>query len=157
MKFSLQATRHAKVSGIAFAVALLLWTADYWYTYVGPAAIAKADDGRFLIGGVFAFFITGPIIALIFLPAIFAGAISRRILDLPRWVELPTVLVCGWMFSSGLLIWFAKGFMPSSEVPTAAECLRLYGIYLALPLSIYWHLTRNWNQTGEQSTAPNRA
>ena len=89
-------------------LALLLWTIQYWHTYMGPSAIAKADDGRFLIGSVVVLVMTAIVLALIFLPAIFIGAVSIHLLSLSRWIELPMALICGSGFSVAISIWYAK-------------------------------------------------
>jgi len=135
-------------------LALLLWTIQYRHTYMGPSAIAKADDGRFFIGGVVMLLMTAVVLALIFIPAIMIGAVSRRLLNLSRWIELLTALICGSAFSVALSIWYAKA-MTTSPTPTVIDGLKGFGIYLALPLTIYWHFTRNWKQIGEQGVTLN--
>jgi hypothetical protein len=116
---------------------------------MGPSAIAKADDGRFLIGSGVVLMMTTVVLALIFLPAILFSAASRHLLSLSKWIELPIALICGSGFSVAISIWYAKA-MTTSPTPTVVEILRGFGVYLSLPLTLYWYFTRMWKQTGEQ-------
>jgi hypothetical protein len=154
MKMIHQSKRHIKAACVAFMLVLLLWTIHYWHTYMGPSAIAKADDGRFLIGSGVVLVITTVVLALIFLPAIVFGAVSRHLLSLSRWVELPMTLICGSGFSLAISIWYAKA-ITTSPTPTVVESLKGFGIYLALPLTFYWYFTRIWKQNGEQDAPSN--
>lgn len=153
MNLSFQVMRHLKAWGLTLGVALLIWTVQYWHTYIGPSAIAKADDGRFLIGSVISLVMTAIILAIIFLPAIAIGAVARKLLDLRKWTELFIALICGSVISCSMNAWFYKE-MTTHAVPDVGESLKGFGIYLAVPMCLYWLFTRNQKQRADKPPHP---
>ena len=150
MNLSLQVRQHLKAWGVAFVAAIFIWTVQYWHTYIGPAAIATAGEGRFLIGTAVSLVMTAAVLTVIFLPATIVAAVARRLLDLPRWTEIFFALAFGLVFSAFLTVWYARA-LTTHSAPTLIESVEGFGIYLAGPLCVYWLLTRYRKQQGEQA------
>ncbi len=131
-------------------VALALWTIIYVRTYMGHRAIAQADQGRYLIGGVMAV-VYGLVFGVgIFAPSSFIGSFfslcfacfgfARQRPLVALFAATPFVCASA-AFLSYQFDCFYMVAATTSQLRSAGTVMREFAIYQSLPLLLYWWFT----------------
>ena len=134
--------RHLSFVVFAMVAGCILWT----IVYLGLVFTAVITNQG--VGGPLAFpaGIATVVIACIsigwgiFAPATAMGSMFCRALGLPRLAAIPVVFVAGFVLSY-LLYWAFIERLTTHPMPPVWIVLKNFGIYLSLPLGVYWWLT----------------
>jgi len=142
--------RHSLAFSGLLVAALVYWSIDYYRVYVGSSAVAQPDSGRFAIGASVILLEAMAVGIVVFVPACATGGILRAFLRCPRWIEIMVVFGVGALLSC-ILYFIATAVVSSSGAGPLSMALRLFGLYLAVPLLAYWWVTRiRLTKTGVQ-------
>ena len=161
--------RHLLAIGACVVVALVLWTITYIWTYMGHTAIAQADQGRYLIGGVLAV-VYGLVFGVgILAPSSLIGSsfslcftcfgIARQRPLVALFAATPFVFASA-AFLSYQLDSFYMAAATTSPQRSTGTVLKEFAIYQSLPLLLYWWFTAyrysDEDNPGEQAVRCNR-
>ena len=153
--------RHLLAIGACVVVALALWTIIYVRTYLGHTAIAQADQGRYMIGGVLAI-VYGLVFGVgIFAPASFIGSFftlcftclgfARQRPLVALFAATPFVLASA-AFLSYQFDCFYMAAATTSPQRSVGIVMKEFAIYQSLPLLLYWWFTAY--RYGDEDSAP---
>jgi hypothetical protein len=136
--------------GGCVVVAMALWTFTYVRTYMGHTAVAQADEGRYLIGGVLAI-VYGLVIGVgIFAPASFIGSffsLCFTCFGFARQRPLVALFAAApFVFASAAFLYYQIDCFFMDAVTTSPHrsvgvVMKDFGIYLSVPLLLYWWYT----------------
>lgn len=134
--------RHFLFVVLAMIAGCVIWT----FAYLVLLAIAVITDQG--LGGPLAF-PAGIIIVVascvflgwgVFAPASATGAIFCGLFRLPRIAAIPVVCLAVFIFSY-LIYWACIELVTTHSMPPISTVLKNFGIFLSVPLGVYWWLT----------------
>ena len=136
------AVRHLLIVPFTILVVCLLWTIAYILLLIA-AVVMDGGIGSPLVfpAGIIMIILTCLVIGWgIFAPACAVGAVSCKLLGLPRLAAIPVVFVSGFGLSYLLCLAFV-GILATEPMPSVGAVLKNFTLFLSIPLGIYWWLT----------------
>ena len=134
--------RHFLFVVLATTAGWVIWTMAYFVLLIVAVVTNKGTGGPLALpGGILAVMVACVSLGWgVFAPASAVGAVFCAAFRLPRIAAIPVVCVAAFIFCY-LIHWACLEWMTTRSMPPILTVLENYGIYLGIPLGVYWWLT----------------